>query len=146
MPGGASFTCTDNYTQIQTRWECPATKPRRNECTLVRNVQINPRAKAKDLVEMLADAGQSVSSSTVKRSIMRAPSLIGDLGELPKSPVVMHFYVILGCQTFVKQASARRAAVKQVRSAPKFSTRNPSFVVKPELRVSDERREESVSQ
>ena len=43
----------------------------RDECALVRNVHINPRTKAKDLVKMLAEAGKSVSLSTVKRVLYR---------------------------------------------------------------------------
>ncbi|KAJ0000165.1 hypothetical protein NQD34_012007 [Periophthalmus magnuspinnatus] len=39
----------------------------RDERALVRNVHIDPRTKAKDLVKMLAEAGKSVSISTVKR-------------------------------------------------------------------------------
>jgi Fe2+ or Zn2+ uptake regulation protein len=39
----------------------------RDERTLVRNVQINPRTTAKDLVKMLEETGTKVSISTVKR-------------------------------------------------------------------------------
>ena len=45
-----------------TAQRCP-----RDERALVRNVHINPRTKAKDLEKMLAEAGKSVSLSTVKR-------------------------------------------------------------------------------
>ena len=37
----------------------------RDECTLVRKVQINPRTTAKDLVKMLEETGTKVSISTV---------------------------------------------------------------------------------
>ncbi|KAI4874693.1 hypothetical protein NFI96_021612 [Prochilodus magdalenae] len=43
----------------------------RDERALVRGVHINPRAKAKDLVNMMAEAGKSVSLSTVKRVLYR---------------------------------------------------------------------------
>ncbi|KAI4882745.1 hypothetical protein NFI96_026283 [Prochilodus magdalenae] len=43
----------------------------RDECALVRSVHINPRAKAKDIVNMMAEAGKSVSLSTVKRVLYR---------------------------------------------------------------------------
>ncbi|KAI4889187.1 hypothetical protein NFI96_032652 [Prochilodus magdalenae] len=43
----------------------------RDERALVRSVHINPRAKAKDLVNMMAEAGKSVSLSTVKRVLYR---------------------------------------------------------------------------
>ena len=39
----------------------------RDERTLVRKVQINPRTTAKDLVKMLEETGTKVSISTVKR-------------------------------------------------------------------------------
>ena len=39
----------------------------RDECTLVRKVQINPKTTAKDLVKMLEETGTKVSISTVKR-------------------------------------------------------------------------------
>ena len=38
----------------------------RDERTLVRKVQINPRTTAKDLVKMLEETGTKVSISTVK--------------------------------------------------------------------------------
>ena len=38
----------------------------RDECTLVRKVQINPSTTAKDLVKMLEETGTKVSISTVK--------------------------------------------------------------------------------
>ena len=41
--------------------------PPRDERTLVRKVQINPRTTAKDLVKMLEETGTKVSISTVKR-------------------------------------------------------------------------------
>ncbi|KAI4895016.1 hypothetical protein NFI96_005879 [Prochilodus magdalenae] len=43
----------------------------RDECALVALVHINPRAKAKDLVNMMAEAGKSVSLSTVKQVLYR---------------------------------------------------------------------------
>ena len=43
----------------------------RDECTLVRKVQINPRTTAKDLVQMLEETGTKVSISTVKRVLYR---------------------------------------------------------------------------
>ena len=43
----------------------------RDEHTLVRKVQINPRTTAKDLVKMLEDTGTKVSISTVKRVLYR---------------------------------------------------------------------------
>ena len=43
----------------------------RDECTLVRKVQINPRTTAKDLVKMLEETGTNVSISTVKRVLYR---------------------------------------------------------------------------
>ena len=43
----------------------------RDECTLVRKVQINPRTTAKDLVKMLEETGTKVSISTVKRVLHR---------------------------------------------------------------------------
>ena len=43
----------------------------RDECTLVRKVQINPRATAKDLVKMLEETGTKVSISTVKGVLYR---------------------------------------------------------------------------
>ncbi|KAI4903070.1 hypothetical protein NFI96_003591 [Prochilodus magdalenae] len=43
----------------------------RDERALVRSVHINPRAKAKDLVNMMAEVGKSVSLSTVKRVLYR---------------------------------------------------------------------------
>ena len=43
----------------------------RDECTLVRKVQINPRTTAKDLVMMLEETGTNVSISTVKRVLYR---------------------------------------------------------------------------
>ena len=39
----------------------------RDECTLVRKVQLNPRTTAKVLVKMLEETGTDVSISTVKR-------------------------------------------------------------------------------
>ena len=39
----------------------------RDECTLVRKVQINPRTTVKDLVKMPEETGTKVSTSTVKR-------------------------------------------------------------------------------
>ena len=39
--------------------------------TLVRNVQINPRTTAKDLVKMLEETGTKISISTVKRVLYR---------------------------------------------------------------------------
>ena len=41
----------------------------RDERTLVREVQINPRTAAKDLVKMLEETGTKVSISTVKQVI-----------------------------------------------------------------------------
>jgi hypothetical protein len=41
------------------------------ERTLVRNVQINPRTTAKDLVKILEETGTKVSISTVKRGLYR---------------------------------------------------------------------------
>nr|5UNK_A Chain A, Sleeping Beauty transposase [Oncorhynchus mykiss] len=43
----------------------------RDERTLVRKVQINPRTTAKDLVKMLEETGTKVSISTVKRVLYR---------------------------------------------------------------------------
>ena len=43
----------------------------RDERALVRNVHINPRTKAKDLVKTLAEDGKSVSLSTVKQVLCR---------------------------------------------------------------------------
>ena len=43
----------------------------RDERTLVRKVQINPRTTAKDLVRMLEETGTKVSISTVKRVLYR---------------------------------------------------------------------------
>ena len=43
----------------------------RDERTLVRNVQINPRTEAKDLVKMLEETDTKVSISTVKRVLYR---------------------------------------------------------------------------
>jgi hypothetical protein len=43
----------------------------RDECTLVRKVQINPRTTAKYLVKMLEETGTKVSISTVKRVLYR---------------------------------------------------------------------------
>uniref|UniRef100_A0AAZ3RXU9 Transposase Tc1-like domain-containing protein n=1 Tax=Oncorhynchus tshawytscha TaxID=74940 RepID=A0AAZ3RXU9_ONCTS len=43
----------------------------RDECTLVRKVQINPRTTAKDLVKMLEETGTKISISTVKRVLYR---------------------------------------------------------------------------
>uniref|UniRef100_A0AAR2L3C6 Transposase Tc1-like domain-containing protein n=1 Tax=Pygocentrus nattereri TaxID=42514 RepID=A0AAR2L3C6_PYGNA len=43
----------------------------RDERALVQNVHINPITKAKGLVKMLAEAGKSVSLSTVKRVLYR---------------------------------------------------------------------------
>lgn len=43
----------------------------RDECTLVRKVNINPQKTAKDLVKMLQETGKKVSLSTVKRVIYR---------------------------------------------------------------------------
>ena len=43
----------------------------RDECTLVQKVQINPRATAKDLVQMLEETGTKVSTSTVKWVLYR---------------------------------------------------------------------------
>ena len=43
----------------------------RDERTLVRKVQINPRTTAKDLVKMLEEIGTKVSISTVKRVLYR---------------------------------------------------------------------------
>ena len=43
----------------------------RDESTLVRKVQINPRTTAKDLVKMLEETGTKVSISTVKRVLYR---------------------------------------------------------------------------
>ncbi|CDQ56865.1 unnamed protein product [Oncorhynchus mykiss] len=43
----------------------------RDERTLVRKVQINPRTTAKDLVKMLEKTGTKVSISTVKRVLYR---------------------------------------------------------------------------
>uniref|UniRef100_A0AAZ3QLS9 Transposase Tc1-like domain-containing protein n=1 Tax=Oncorhynchus tshawytscha TaxID=74940 RepID=A0AAZ3QLS9_ONCTS len=43
----------------------------RDERTLVRKVQINPRTTAKDLVKMLEETGTNVSISTVKRVLYR---------------------------------------------------------------------------
>ncbi|KAI4887825.1 hypothetical protein NFI96_006698 [Prochilodus magdalenae] len=40
----------------------------RDERALVRSVHINPRAKAKDLVNMMAEAGQSQKSQSERRS------------------------------------------------------------------------------
>ena len=54
----------------------------RDECTLVRKVQINPRTTAKDLVEMLEETGTKASISTVlyrhnlkDRSVRKKPLL-----------------------------------------------------------------------
>lgn len=55
-----------SYRSGRRRVLCP-----RDERALVRNVHINPRTKAKDLVKMLAEAGKSVSLSTVKRVLYR---------------------------------------------------------------------------
>ena len=43
----------------------------KDECTLVRIVQINPRTTAKDLVKTLEETGTKVSISTVKRVLYR---------------------------------------------------------------------------
>ncbi|CDQ95053.1 unnamed protein product [Oncorhynchus mykiss] len=43
----------------------------RDERTLVRNVQINPRTTAKDLVKMLEETGTKLSISTVKQVLYR---------------------------------------------------------------------------
>ena len=43
----------------------------RDERTLLRKVQINPRTTAKDLVKMLEETGTKVSISTVKRVLYR---------------------------------------------------------------------------
>ena len=43
----------------------------RDERTLVRKVQINPRTTAKDLVKMLEETGTKISISTVKRVLYR---------------------------------------------------------------------------
>uniref|UniRef100_A0AAZ3Q8U0 Transposase Tc1-like domain-containing protein n=1 Tax=Oncorhynchus tshawytscha TaxID=74940 RepID=A0AAZ3Q8U0_ONCTS len=43
----------------------------RDERTLVRKVQINPRTMAKDLVKMLGETSTKVSISTVKRVLYR---------------------------------------------------------------------------
>ena len=43
----------------------------RDECTLVRKVQINPRTTAKDLVKMLEETGTRVPISIVKRVLYR---------------------------------------------------------------------------
>ena len=43
----------------------------REECTLVRKVQINPRTTTKDLMKMLEETGTKVSISTVKRVLYR---------------------------------------------------------------------------
>ena len=43
----------------------------RDECTLVRKVQINPRTAARDLVKMLEETGTKVSISTVKLVLYR---------------------------------------------------------------------------
>lgn len=43
----------------------------RDERTVVRKVQINPRTTAKDLVKMLEETGTKVSISTVKRLLYR---------------------------------------------------------------------------
>ena len=43
----------------------------RDECTLVRKEQINPRTTAKGLVKMLEETGTKVSISTVKRVLYR---------------------------------------------------------------------------
>ena len=43
----------------------------RDECTMVRKVQINPRTTAKDLVKMLEETGTDVSTSTVKQVLYR---------------------------------------------------------------------------
>uniref|UniRef100_A0AAZ3RZ93 Transposase Tc1-like domain-containing protein n=1 Tax=Oncorhynchus tshawytscha TaxID=74940 RepID=A0AAZ3RZ93_ONCTS len=43
----------------------------RDEWTLVRKVQINPRTTAKGLVKMLEETGTKVSKSTVKRVLYR---------------------------------------------------------------------------
>ncbi|KAL2099419.1 hypothetical protein ACEWY4_005899 [Coilia grayii] len=55
-----------SYRSGRRRVLCP-----RDERALVRTVRINPRAKAKDLVKMMAEAGKSVSLSTVKRVLYR---------------------------------------------------------------------------
>ena len=43
----------------------------RDQRTLVRKVQINPRTTAKDLMKMLNETGTKVSASTVKRVLYR---------------------------------------------------------------------------
>ena len=43
----------------------------RDERTLVRKVQINPRTTAKDIVKMLEETGTKVFISTVKRVLYR---------------------------------------------------------------------------
>uniref|UniRef100_A0AAZ3QA27 Transposase Tc1-like domain-containing protein n=1 Tax=Oncorhynchus tshawytscha TaxID=74940 RepID=A0AAZ3QA27_ONCTS len=43
----------------------------RDECTLLRKVQINPRTTAMDLVKMLEETGTKVSISTVKQVLYR---------------------------------------------------------------------------
>ncbi|KAI4888321.1 hypothetical protein NFI96_008072, partial [Prochilodus magdalenae] len=60
----------------------------RDERALVRSVHINPRAKAKDLVNMMAETGKSVSLSTVKRVLYRH-GLKGDSAR--KKPLLQTF-------------------------------------------------------
>uniref|UniRef100_A0AAZ3NXM4 Transposase Tc1-like domain-containing protein n=1 Tax=Oncorhynchus tshawytscha TaxID=74940 RepID=A0AAZ3NXM4_ONCTS len=43
----------------------------RDESTVVRKVQINPRTTAKDVVKMLEETGTKISISTVKRVLYR---------------------------------------------------------------------------
>ena len=43
----------------------------RDECTLMRKAQINPRTAAKDVVKMLEETGTKVSVSTEKRVLHR---------------------------------------------------------------------------
>ncbi|KAI4873356.1 hypothetical protein NFI96_015959, partial [Prochilodus magdalenae] len=62
----AKFYLDVAIAQKEKRFLCP-----RDERALVRSVHINPRAKAKDLVNMMAEAGKSVSLSTVKRVLYR---------------------------------------------------------------------------
>ena len=59
---GATFIRPNNYTQVETSWECP----QEGDGLRVPEMNGNPRTNAEDLVKMLDDAGEKVSSSTEK--------------------------------------------------------------------------------
>ena len=79
MPEGTTFICTTiarkykhhGTTQPSYRSGRRRVLSPRDERTLVRKVQINPRTTTKDLVKMLEEPGTKVSISTVKRVLYR---------------------------------------------------------------------------